>query len=205
MKHLLFKLGLTSGLLFSGIGLSQTALQDELMLKPGESLFNTERIDEFKDSPEELDYLSTKTYGDVNGEYFIYLPASGASPYDKESTFGYSGAGCIYRNTPSGSWYELQLQMPDGHEIIGFRYYYSDSNASSSTAFLYTVDNTGSKTDELSISSTGNAGYGSVYNVTPATMLVDNANYRYNIRMYSSENGSNQKICGVRLYMDSTP
>jgi hypothetical protein len=205
MKQLLFKLGITSGLLVTGLGFSQTALEDELMLQPGESLLDSSWRSEFKPSPNDLDYISTKTYGEANGYYYVYLPASGASPYDKSSTYVYGGSGCIYRNTPSGSWYELQLQMPDDHQLIGFRYYYSDNSASQSTAFLYTVDNSGNYVSELSISSTGNSGYGTIYNVMPTTMLVDNFNYRYTLRFYSSENSSNQEICGVRLFMDSTP
>lgn len=205
MKQLLFKLGITSGLLVTGLGFSQTALEDELMLQPGESLLDSSWRSEFKPSPKDLDYISTKTYGEANGYYYVYLPASGASPYDKSSTYVYSGSGCIHRNTPSGSWYELQLQMPDDHQLIGFRYYYSDSSASSSTAFLYTIDNTGTFSNELSITSTGDTGYGAIYASMPATTLVDNFNYRYTLRFYSSENSSNQEICGVRLFMDSTP
>jgi hypothetical protein len=204
MKHFMTKLCITGGILFSGIVLSQSALDNELMLQPGESLLNTDWPSEFKDNPDDPDYLPTKTYGATFGEYYVYLPTSGITPYSKSSTAAYGGAGCIQRSSSSG-YYDLQLQMPDGHEINGFRYYYSDSSASSSTAFLYTIDNTGTFSNELSITSTGDTGYGTIYASMPATTLVDNFNYRYGIRFSTGETGSNQKICGVRLWMDSNP
>lgn len=202
MKQFITKLCITGGLFISGIALSQSALDDELMLQPGESLLNTDWPSEFKDNPDDPDYL--KTYGEPLGSYFVYLPASGITPYSKSSTAAYGGAGCIQRSSSSG-YYDLQLQMPDGHEIKGFRYYYSDSSASSSTAFLYTIDNTGTFSNELSITSTGDTGYGAIYASMPATTLVDNFNYRYGIRFSTGETGSNQIICGVRLWMDSNP
>ncbi|KAA3638312.1 MAG: hypothetical protein DWP95_12915 [Proteobacteria bacterium] len=204
MKHILFKLCIIGGLLVTGVGFSQNALQDELMLKSGESFPNNSWRSKFKDNPDDPDYLATKTYGEPSGNYGVYLPASGTSPYSKSMTSIYGGAGCIYRNSPSG-FYDLQLQLPDGHEIHGFRYYFYDSSAASSTAYLYTVDNSGIFSSELTIVSTGDTGYGSVYAGLPTTTLVDNYNYTYSIRFYSGETGGNQEICGVRLFMDSTP
>lgn len=202
MKHSIHNMCIIGGLLLSGVALSQSALDDELILQPGESLLNTDWSSKFKDNPDDPDYL--KTYGEPSGYYYVYLPASGITPYSKSSVAGYGSAGCIQRSSPTG-YYDLQLQMPDGHEIKGFRYYYFDNSTSSSNAFLYTVDNSGNLSSQLSITSTGDTGYGTIYANMPTTTLVSNFSYKYSIRFSTGETGSNQRICGVRLFMDSTP
>lgn len=102
--------------------------------------------------------------------------------------------------------FDLQLQIPIGHEIRGFRFYYYDDNASSSTAQLYTINiGDGSYTSELLTNSVGDGGYNNHYTSLSPNYLLVTGSRRYSLRLGSNEQGSNQRLCGVRLLINATP
>lgn len=207
MKQLTQKACIMGGLLISTLGVSQTALEQELSLQPGETIESINWQKDFKENPFDSDVLRDKTYGQINGGYSIILTASGATAVNKESKFIYGGGGCIY--SPSGSTsfaaYDIPLQIPDGHEILGMRYAWNDTNASSSIVYFYSIDNTGNFVTEHSVTSTGDTGYGSLYETLTGGLIINNASYKYGIRFMPNEDGFAQKMCAVRLEIDSTP
>lgn len=156
------------------------------------------------------DYIDQKSYG--NGNYYLFYAASSAtSAFDAE--YSYQGSGCIYKTSGIGH-FEMPLQIPDGHAIKGFRYYWYDNDHNTSSfsyAGLIKFDGAGDVTELLNIRSTNTSDYGSFYaviqdsngNAEPHT--VDNDTGSYVIRFYSGGTDNKIRMCGVRLYIDSTP
>jgi hypothetical protein len=136
------------------------------------------------------------------GSYNVFIAASGAAAIETEDTYVYSGSGCLHETVDTGANFDVNVHLPDGHIINGFRYYYDDSSASSSIATLYQMDGRGGITLMNTVTSTGDTGYGSLYETLPdGDHVVNNANGAYVIRFSSNEVGSTQKVCGVRFQM----
>lgn len=207
MKQLIFKLCIACGLLINGTGSSQTILDDEMLLEPGESLPMSSWRSEFTDSEDDPDYMPEKTYESGNGLYYLFLSGSSATPYTSSTVSKYGGAGCVYSpNSSSNSkQYHIQLQIPSGHEIKGFRYYYYDNSTDKTFASLYTIDFDGSYSDKQVVYSSGNSGYGSIYKSLPEKLFAYNFRYKLGVRFVTYDGTSNQRFCGVRLWIDSTP
>ena len=207
MKHLKQKVCIMGGLIISTLALSQSALDKELSLQPGETIERFSWQQDFKDNPSDVDVKHNKTYGQPAGSYQLVLTASGASAVNKESKFVYGGGGCIY--SPSGSTsfaaYDIPLQIPSGHEILGMRYAWDDTSASSSQVVLYSIDNSGNFTSEHSVISTGDTGYGSAYESLTGGLVINNNANKYGIRFIPIESGTAQEMCAVRIELDSTP
>jgi hypothetical protein len=139
-----------------------------------------------------------------SGFYNVFISASAAAPADSADTYAYESAGCIYETGDAGAFFYVNLHLPDDHIIEGVRYYYHDESASNSTAILYLMAGDGTNTNLGEVSSTGDTGFGSLYEVlTDGDHVVDNSNGAYVIRFSSNEVGSNQRLCGVRLQMES--
>lgn len=139
----------------------------------------------------------------ASGTYYVFVSAAGATAIRNEDTFDYSGSGCIYETGDSGAFFDVNLQLPDGHLIRGYRYYYYDGSASSSNTILFQFHGDGTFTSIHDIVSSGDTGYGNIYEVlSGGNHVVNNANGAYVIRFNSSEAGNNQRLCGVRLFMD---
>ena len=132
--------------------------------------------------------------------YYLYFNASSAAPISQTAGKTYFGAGCVY-NSATGSL-DASLQLPDGHTIRGFRYYWDDASASSTSAAMITYDGAGGFTTLNTIQSTGDTGFDSVYeNLPGGDVVVNNATTAYSFRFFNSEAGSAQKMCGVRVAM----
>lgn len=137
------------------------------------------------------------------GLYYLFFSASGASPNGSALDYTYSGAGCMHQNNSIANGdLDVNLQLPDGHSIRGYRYYWYDSSASSSNAILFQLDGQGGLTTLDNYESTGDTGYGSEYNnLTGGDHVVNNTNGAYVIRFNSNEDGNTQRMCGVRIAM----
>ncbi len=132
--------------------------------------------------------------------YYLYLNASSASPISQSAGKTYFSAGCVY-NSATGSM-DMSLQLPDGHTIRGFRYYWDDSSASSSSAAMISYDGAGGFTTLNTLQSTGDTGFDSAYeNLPGGDVVVDNETSGYSIRFFNGEAGSTQRMCGVRIAM----
>jgi hypothetical protein len=207
MKHFKQKVCIMGGLLISSITLSQTILEEERSLQPGETIERFSWQKDFKENPSDVDVNANKTYGQPFGGYQLLFNASGATAVNKESKFIYGGAGCIYSPVGSTSFdaYDIPLQIPDGHEILGMRYAWDDTSASSSTAIIYSIDNNGAFATEHTVVSTGDTGYGSFYETLTGGLIINNATYKYGIRFLTNERGTAQEMCALRIELDSTP
>ena len=98
--------------------------------------------------------------------------------------------------------FDINLQLPDGHIIQGFRYYWNDTDADSTTARLWKFNGLGATSSLLAISSTGDTGYGQNYvALTGGDHVVDNTTGSYILRFDGSGTGFTQRMCGVRLFM----
>lgn len=145
----------------------------------------------------------TNEKGFDSGLYYLFFSASGASSNGSTLDYTYEGGGCMSQNNSilNGDL-DVNLQLPDGHSIRGYRYYWYDTSASSSAASLFQMDGQGGFTLIDSYDSTGDTGYGSFYsNLTDGDHVVNNTNGAYVIRFNSNENGSGQRMCGVRIAM----
>ncbi len=141
--------------------------------------------------------------------YYLFLGASGASITDSDPSYQYSGSGCMHMisdQEPQGD-FDLDLQIPDGHQIISFRYYFYDGDQSASSAQLYKFNGQGGSTPIDQAVSTGNSGYGNVLNTLGGTLnhIVDNSTGYYVLRFQAFAAGTSQRMCGVRFYIDPTP
>ncbi len=141
--------------------------------------------------------------GFESGTYSLFFAASGASANGSALDYTYGGGGCMYQNsTISDGDFDMNLQLPDGHFIRGYRYFWNDTTASSSNAALFQFDGQGGLTVLENHSSTGDTGFGSFFEDFPGgDILVDNTAGAYVIRFNSSENGPGQEMCGVRFVM----
>lgn len=205
MKYLIHKLCISGGLLVAVTSFSQTVLEDEIQLKQGETSQQNIWVNDFKENQNDHEHTENKAYG--NGVYSVTLAASGASAVNKSSEFKYAQGGCIYTPSSSTSFaaYDIQLQIPNGHEIQGMRYSFIDRNASKSRAILYSVSDSGTYTDEHIVFSTGDTGYGSEWVNMPTRLTINNSTHKYGIRFESYENSANQAMCSARLQIGSAP
>lgn len=150
---------------------------------------------------QDADESSNKNF---SGNYYLNLAASGSEINIAADDYVYAQGGCIYFDTNAG-FLEINLHMPDGHRIRGVRYYYKDSSIGFSRAQLYIAPSTGSFSSLVNVDSTGNSGtYASEYEDLPSTHFVNNAENAYVMRLYTNNTGTDQQMCGVRLFM-TTP
>ncbi|KAA3638318.1 MAG: hypothetical protein DWP95_12945 [Proteobacteria bacterium] len=151
----------------------------------------------YQDDDENLD----KSF---SGFYYLNIAAAGSTVNISADDYAYAGAGCINFDTAAG-FLETNIHLPDGHRIIGVRYFYKDGDTGSSHIQFYRASSNGFFNSLLILDSTGNSGtYTSVYDALAPTHYVNNAENAYVMRFYTSTTGLDQQMCGARLYM-STP
>ncbi|KAA3638314.1 MAG: hypothetical protein DWP95_12925 [Proteobacteria bacterium] len=169
---------------------------------PDESIDQVKPFTITKVKPQAIDEQSLKAF---SGLYYLNIVAAGATLVDELGDYTYGNSGCFYENNLSGA-YDVNLHLPDGHEILGYRYFFEDGTAGSSRTYLYAMHGDGTLTQLHSIQSTGNANtYSSVYQGLPTQHFVNNAENFYVLRFESSEIGDDQEMCGARLFLRATP
>ncbi len=206
MNILIRSMYIAGGLLMTSVGVGQVDDVDELVRKDSQS-FHVIKTEKTKKPP----VMDSQIYGNKDygtGNYSVIYQASSAAAVDAGGESTYAGSGCIYM--PAGTTglarYDIPLQIPTGHQILGMRYAFNDSSASSSQALLYSIDqSTGAFVTEHSVVSTGDTGYGSIYNSLTGGLDIDNGNYKYGIRFWSQEAGATQTMCALRIEVDSDP
>ncbi len=153
-------------------------------------------------NPNAEDMMIEKGFG--TGNYRVLIAASGSSANYSTVDYTYGGGGCMYtsNNLQDGDL-DINLQLPDGHTLLGFRYYWNDTDAGSSTARLWKFDGLGGTTNLLNITSTGDTGFGSFYTaLTGGDHVIDNSTGAYVIR-FDGGAGNTQEMCAVRLFIAS--
>lgn len=199
---------------FKKIAVLSSILMGSAMAQDSEQGLDSQPIDELNQAMYQpvdknaADYIDQKTYG--SGDYYLFYAASGATSIH-DSEYSYGGAGCVYR-TSGDRYFDMPLQIPDGHAIYGFRYYwYDNDNSAISNAALLKYNGEGDVETLLTVVSTDTSGYGNSYDdiqnssgvAEPHT--VNNRTGSYVIRFSSDGTDEKIKICGVRLFIDSTP
>lgn len=153
-----------------------------------------------------------KAYG--NGIYFLSYPASGATAVRSTTEYLPAGSNCVYKVSSGSSYFDMPLQIPPGHAIVGFRYYWYDlSNTAHSTATLLKFDGSGGFSNLLEVQSTDTTGYGSRLgyvrdgsnNLAPHTVNYSNGSYVIRFGSSPSAIGTPIQMCGVVLFINSTP
>lgn len=163
-------------------------------------------INSINHSPDAPDMQLNKGFG--TGNYYVWVSASGASSNHSALNYSYAGGGCMRQDSAgqSNGDFDINVQLPDGHQILGFRYYWYDASASDSRASLFQFDGLGSLTLFGNNDSTGDTGFGEFYlDLSGDNIIVDNFSGSYTIRLNSNEDGNNQRVCAVRLFMDADP
>ena len=137
------------------------------------------------------------------GNYFLFFSASSASANGSALDYTYGDGGCVYqKNHINNGDLDINLQLPDGHIIYGLRYYFNDTSTLSSNVLLLKFNGQGGSTTLQNLSSTGDTGFGSIYQgILDGAHVVDNSNGSYVIRFNSHEDGISQKMCAVRLFL----
>lgn len=158
------------------------------------------------------DESDLKAFG--SGFYYLFLSASGATEISTAEGYAYAGSGCM-RATTGLKDLDVAVQIPDGHQINGFRYYWYDNDTNADTrAYLYKFSDTGSVMSlgsATTVTSTDTSGYGSAYqqledsNGDFAPHTVDNSTGSYVIRFYSRETDNKIRMCGVRIAIYTNP
>lgn len=145
--------------------------------------------------------------GFAPGDYYLFVGASGATSTSSALDYNYGGAGCMQTASAghADGDFDLNLQLPDGHEIIGMRFYYNDTNETSDvSARLAKFDGGGGATSIIYIKPSTSAGYGSTYLGNINHIVTNNDGY-YIIRFNLESNDATNEVCGVRLFIDSDP
>ena len=176
--------------------------QFEINSPAGEKHQSLDGMNAINHNPNAEDMVIEKGFG--TGFYYALIPASGGSANYSTVDYTYGGGGCMYTsNSLVDGDLDINLQLPDGHTLLGFRYYWSDTDAGSSDATLYKFNGLGSVTNLLNIASTGDTGFGSLYeNLSGGDHVIDNSTGAYVIR-FDGGSGNTQEMCGVRLFFES--
>ena len=130
---------------------------------------------------------------------FHYENITGAAlrPRDSSSGWDYPGVGCV--SLANGSeLFNVHLGLPEGSRIDYLRIYYYDTSASNSTAWVTSYNSSGGVVDIVSVTSAGNAGYGTA--LSPYVgHVVDNGDNAYVLNWRASQTGSTMRLCGLRV------
>lgn len=203
--------------IFKKIAVLSSILVGSAMAQDSEPELDSQAIDQFDEAiyqsvdKNAADYIDQKSYG--GGNYYLFYAASGATSINNMD-YSYSGSGCVYNTITSigSAFFDMPLQIPDGHAIRGFRYYwYDNGSGASSNAQLIKFDGAGGNEYLLTVVSSDTSGYGDRYaNILNSSgvatpHIVDNHSGSYVVRFYTNGNNNNIRICGVRLFINSTP
>lgn len=155
-------------------------------------------------SPHDVEEIETLPEAEApHGETTLFKSFAGIAFHARESTTTqvYSGAGCVHRASPSGS-FVTDLQLPDGAEIDFVRLYFNDTNLDANAIlYLYAYDGAGDFTQIQEVSSSGTPGYSSVGSDF-FSYEVDNAAASLALVAGTTNgpvNDSTVAICGARV------
>jgi hypothetical protein len=129
------------------------------------------------------------------------IAGSTLKPRSNTVDYNVSGqGGCVYATGGNQlTWWNTPLWLPQGAEVVQFRFYFDDTSAADSTAYLTIYDLYGNIVDEFSAQSFGSTGTG--YSTSnPINHRVDYATYSYVMNWRPSVIGSEMQLCGFRIY-----
>ncbi len=129
---------------------------------------------------------------------YYFVPASAFTRRASSNVTTYVSGGCIQAKS---DFAVSDIQIENGASIVGLRVYYKDTDASNSvTAYVTAYDGSGTTTDYGPVSSTAQAGYGSVYFGIDPNVVVNNSANSYVFNVMQSGPSATTAICGARLF-----
>jgi hypothetical protein len=128
--------------------------------------------------------------------YYTIL-GTALQPRTSSTTFAYDFDGCINITGGTDDRLMFPLLIQDGSIIKYLRIYYRDTSASNLTAWITQYDPGVTSTDLVSVTSTGNAGYGTALSAEITVTVNDGTNYT--ISVSTATTTSVTQICGIRI------
>lgn len=133
---------------------------------------------------------------------YYFLAGSSFERVDSDIEYQYGSSGCMY-STTSYNALTIDLNIPDGSTLMGARFYFNDTDAASDIqAYLVDYTGLGGIRTLMQVSSSGSAGYSSVYAGVISTYTpykVDQFNYALNAVVTGAKDATRQ-LCGVRVF-----
>jgi hypothetical protein len=132
---------------------------------------------------------------------FLFAAGSNFRPRSSDTTFSYSGGGCMSRDSSAGdSWFTYDVDLPQGSVIDFLRLYYYDTDGTYDVdSNLWAFDGAGASQLLAQAAGSGSPGFsnvGSGFFAHP----VDTLNQSYSIVVSIQGGvGSTVRLCGVRL------
>jgi hypothetical protein len=129
-----------------------------------------------------------------------YLRVAGSSfvPRDSSTTIQYQTAGCVSRASGT-TWISYPVQLPSGSRVVAMRLYYYDNRPSDDLTIAFTAYNMQGAFEDKALFSNGttSSGYGTVDRAMD--VVIDNANWGYQINVLLSASTAGLRLCGARL------
>lgn len=158
-------------------------------------------------APQDDDNILAETLYDDGVRWstdFSYIHVAGSTLRPRSSSVEWSSGGsggCLYVSSGNSSTvFNIHLEIPDGVQINYLRMYYYDASSSTSYAWITRYDDTGGFVDVTSVTSSGDAGYGtSLSDLVTAYEVVDNVGYSYVLNWAPVVTGTSMQLCGFRV------
>ncbi len=142
--------------------------------------------------------IDNQTNGYSSEFSYIFVPGSVLKPRDSTARWTSSAdGGCIYSSDP---WivYNVDIQIPEDARIDYLRIYYYDTSSNNASAWVTTYNGAGGLSDLISVTSSGNTGYGYVVSEYLGH-VVDNASNPYVLNWRPNQSGNSMRLCGLRV------
>jgi hypothetical protein len=138
------------------------------------------------------------TDGYIPKFYYIFVAGSSLHSADYTMRQDYQPGACVSAVDTGGQFFTLNLNLPDGARIDYLRLFYNDTDASNGTANLRKYDGAGGYTEIATVSSTGNAGFGTTLSAYIGH-VVNNIDGGYVLNWQPIVTGTSMQLCGLRV------
>jgi hypothetical protein len=146
------------------------------------------------------DSITGQQAGLIGWSGFYYYFAAGSSLHSADYTMrqDYQAGACISALDTGLQFLTLNLDLPQGARIDYLRIYFYDTDASNSVANIRKYDAAGNNTEIASVSSSGNAGFGTALSAYSGH-VVDNTDGAYVLNWQPIVTGNTMQLCGLRV------
>ena len=128
---------------------------------------------------------------------YYYVLGSQLAPRDSDSTFVYSGNGCMYQSAGSNIRFQFPVLLPEGSVVDFVRIYYNVTDPSGVTAWLTRYEAGQTNLDVTSVSSSGTSGFDTQVSDQLGHVFDSSVNYTLNVYLGTSSLAT--QICGIRI------
>ena len=134
---------------------------------------------------------------------YHWVVGSAFKPRDDQTNVEYGTLGCIYLSAAAPAedgLLNVHVSLPAGAVIKGVRFYYRDTDSSSSRLLLTSFDGQGNSYNISVVDSTGSSGFRSVYSAATTPYTVTNQSAALALVWFPQTTGITQQLCGARIY-----